>query len=305
MDSNNICRRLVGKVAIVTASTAGIGLGIARRLASGKTTYQSVTENDQNTIHTLAAVIIFCSLTLFLSPPPTKTTEGASVVISSRKQQSVDQALSLLHSQGLTNVVGIPCHVGNPAHLKALISFTLSTFNTKHIDILVSNAAVNPTSGPILDTEEAAIDKLLDINIKSAILLSQFAVPHMRKKPRSGTSSIVFISSYTAFNPSPPIALYAVTKTALLGLTKALAEELGPSDRIRVNAICPGIIPTKFAASLVSSEEAVEYNESRTLLGRLGTPEDIAGACAFLVSDDAAYVTAEVLVVAGGMQSRL
>lgn len=72
-----------------------------------------------------------------------------------------------------------------------------------------------------------------------------------------------------------------------------------------MNAICPGIVPTKFAFSLVSSEEAVEYNKSRTLLGRLGTPEDIAGACAFLVSNDAAYVTAEVLVVAGGMQSRL
>jgi len=118
------------------------------------------------------------------------------------------------------------------------------------------------------------------------------------------TSSIVFVSSYTAFNPTAPIAMYAVSKTALLGLTKALAEELGP-DGIRVNCVAPGIVPTKFAAALVASPELEEANKAKTLLGRLGTPEDIAGAVAFLVSSDAGYVTGETLVVAGGMQSRL
>ena len=134
--------------------------------------------------------------------------------------------------------------------------------------------------------------------------------------------------------------MYAVSKTSLLGLTKALAEELGP-DGIRVNCIAPGergwagaagahalsrtrarpppalahparpllhppgIVPTKFAAALVADPELEELNKSRTLLGRLGTPGDMAAAVAFLASDDAAYVTGETLVVAGGMQSRL
>ena len=130
-------------------------------------------------------------------------------------------------------------------------------------------------------------------------MLARAAIPHM-----SRGAAVVFVSSYTAFNPSPPIGFYAVSKTALLGLTKALAEELGPA-RIRVNCVAPGIVPTKFAAALVASPELEELNKAKTLLGRLGTPEDIAGAVAFLVSSDSGYVTGETLVVAGGMQSRL
>eukprot|EP00887_Chlorella_sp_A99_P006257 scaffold3.g6257.t1 len=213
-------RRLEGRVALVTASTAGIGLGIARRLAQ----------------------------------------EGARVVISSRRQQNVDEAAAALRAEGL-DVAGTACHVGDTAQLQRLVDFTLATYGGR-IDILVSNAAVNPTSGPILDTDDGALDKILDINVKSPVLLAKAAVPHMR---RGG--SVVFVSSYTAFNPTPPIAFYAVSKTALLGLTKALAEELGP-DGIR----------------------------SKTLLGRLGTPQDMAGTVAFLVSDDASYITGETII---------
>jgi dehydrogenase/reductase SDR family protein 4 len=116
--------------------------------------------------------------------------------------------------------------------------------------------------------------------------------------------SLLFVSSYTAFAPSPPIAMYAVSKTALLGLTKALAEELGPRG-ITVNCVAPGVVPTKFAAALVASPELEEASRARTLVGRLGTPGDMAAAVAFLLSEDASYVTGETLVVAGGMQSRL
>lgn len=257
---NNVqCRRLEGKVAIVTASTAGIGLGIARRLC----------------------------------------TEGAEVVISSRKLSNVNDTVLELKNEGF-DVAGIACHVGDRQQLEKLVNFTIETYG--RLDILCSNAAVNPASGPITEMDEAAIDKILDINIKSAIILAKLAVQQMTKQ-RSG-GSIVFISSYTAFNPAPPIAMYAVSKTALLGLTKALAEELGP-DGIRVNCVAPGIVPTKFAAVLVASPELEEASKARSLLGRLGSANDMAGAVAFLVSDDASYVTGETLVVAGGMQSRL
>ncbi|KAL4536805.1 hypothetical protein Ndes2437B_g06209 [Nannochloris sp. 'desiccata'] len=258
---NNVhCRRLQGKVAIVTASTAGIGLGIARRLCS----------------------------------------EGAKVVISSRRLSNVDDTLAELKNEGFEDVAGISCHVGDRNQLEKLINFTIDTYG--RLDILVSNAAVNPAAGPITEMDEVAIDKILDINIKSAIILAKLAVQQMHKQRTGG--SIVFISSYTAFNPTPPIPMYAVSKTALLGLTKALAEELGP-DSIRVNCVAPGIVPTKFAAALVASPELEEASKARTVLGRLGRPEDMAAAVAFLVSDDASYVTGETLVVAGGMQSRL
>lgn len=251
--------RLQDKVALVTASTAGIGLGIVRRL-----------------LH-----------------------EGAHVIISSRKQLNVDQTIEHLCKEGFNKVSGIACHVGDINQINKLVSFALQRHD--HIDILISNAAVNPEAGPILSMNSGAIDKIIDINIKAAIYLTQAVVPHM---PKHASSSIVFITSYTAYNPSPPISMYAISKTALLGLTKALAEELGP-DGIRVNAIAPGIVPTKFAAALVASPELEELNKSKTLLGRLGRAEDMAATVAFLASDDASYITAETIVVAGGMQSRL
>ncbi len=183
--------RLQGKVAIVTAATAGIGLAIAARL--GK--------------------------------------EGAKVVISSRRKDNVDEALRQLKQQGV-DCCGCVCHVGSRDHLKQLVQLTLDTYGK--IDILISNAAVNPASGPVLQTPDAAIDKILEINVRSPIILTKEVAPHL--KPGS---TIVYISSYTAFNPSPPIPVYAISKTALLGLTKALAEELGPKG-IRVNCIAPG-----------------------------------------------------------------
>mmetsp|Transcript_15885 Transcript_15885/g.34282 ORF Transcript_15885/g.34282 Transcript_15885/m.34282 type:complete len:254 (-) Transcript_15885:363-1124(-) len=250
------CRRLEGKVALVTAATAGIGASIAERLGS----------------------------------------EGAKVFICSRKQQNVDETLQQLKSKGIT-AAGCSCHVGSAEHRKRLVEACVQAYG--RIDILVSNAAVNPTAGRIVDTPPEAIDKILDINIKAAVLLVQAALPHMR-----AGGAIVLISSVTAFNPPLPIGMYAVSKTALLGLTKGLAAELGP-EGLRVNCVAPGIVPTKFSSALVESPELEKQQVESTMLRRLGRPEDMAAAVAYLVSDDAAYVTGETLVVSGGMPSRL
>lgn len=185
------CRRFEGKIALVTAATAGIGFGIAQRL--GK--------------------------------------EGAKLVICSRKQNNVDDTLKTLQDKGI-ECVGCACHVGNAEHLQKFVNLAMDTYG--QIDILVSNAAVNPASGPLLSIPESAIDKTLEINIKAAIMLVKVTAPHLKRG-----ASIVFISSYTAFNPSEPLAIYAVSKTAVIGLTKALAVELGPSG-IRVNCVAPG-----------------------------------------------------------------
>ncbi|KAK8683969.1 hypothetical protein V6N13_040008 [Hibiscus sabdariffa] len=253
--TNKIGRRFEGKVAIVTASTQGIGFAIAQRLGF----------------------------------------EGASVVISSRKQKNVDEAVEKLKNKGV-EVFGVVCHVSNAQHRKDLIQKTVDKYGK--IDVFVSNAAVNPSVDPLLQTQESVLDKLWETNVKATVLLLQEAAPHLQKG-----SSIVFISSIAAYNPQPAMFMYGVTKTALLGLTKALATEMAPDTR--VNAVAPGFVPTNFAAYITKDEAVRKVAEEKTLLHRLGTPQDMAAAAAFLASDDASYITGETLIVAGGIPSRL
>lgn len=250
-----MAKRFEGKVAIVTASTQGIGFGIAERLGL----------------------------------------EGASVVISSRKQNNVDEAVEKLKAQGI-EALGVVCHVSNAQQRKNLIEQTVQKYGK--IDVVVSNAAANPSIDPILLMRESVLDKMWDINVKSSILILQDAAPYLQKG-----SSVVIISSISAYQPPPSMAMYAVTKTALLGLTKALAAEMGPDTR--VNCVAPGFVPTYFASALIENEATKQEMESRTFLNRLGTTQDMAAATAFLASDDAAYITGETLVVAGGTPSRL
>jgi dehydrogenase/reductase SDR family protein 4 len=249
------CRRLEGKVAVVTASTQGIGLAIAQRLGL----------------------------------------EGAAVVISSRKQKNVDEAVEGLKAKGIT-AVGAVCHVSDAQQRKHLIDTSVKNFG--HIDILVSNAAANPSVDGILEMKESVLDKLWDINVKASILLLQDAAPHLRKG-----SSVIIISSIAGYNPEPALSMYGVTKTALFGLTKALAAEMGPNTR--VNCIAPGFVPTRFASFLITNETIRKELIERSTLKRLGAVEDMAAAAAFLASDDASFITAETIVVAGGTQSRL
>lgn len=220
------------------------------------------------------------------------------MLISSRKISHVQETVALLRGEGL-DVQGVACHVGKLDQVQSLVQATLKAFDCTRIDILISNAAVNPAGGPILQMDDGVIDKILEINVRSAIWLARETVRYMKQG-----ASIVFVSSFSAFSPMQPLGMYAVSKTALLGLTKALAAELGHSG-IRCNAIAPGYVPTKFAASLLQDDDAKRAQEDATLLGRLGTAADMAACAAYLASDDASYITAETIVVAGGMQSRL
>jgi len=252
------CRRLEGKIAVVTASTAGIGLAIAERLGH----------------------------------------EGAHVVVSSRKQDQVTATVQQLQKQGLA-VTGLTCHVGSKDDRKKLFDLVSEKFGG--LDILVSNAAVNPQYGPILQTSEDAWDKIFDINVKSAFFLCKEAVPLMEKK---GGGSIVIVSSVGAYDSFPLIAPYSISKTALLGLVRGMVPQFS-EKKIRVNAIAPGIIKTKFSQALWQDPAGEKMAAEGFPLQRLGVPEDCAGAVAFLVSDDASYITGETIVMAGGARSRL
>lgn len=224
--------------------------------------------------------------------------EGANVVISSRKEQNVEKAVNQLKGQGL-QVHGVQCHVGKAADRTRLYEEAVKQFGG--IDILVSNAAVNPEVGQVLDCSEEAWDKIFDINVKSSFLLAKEVLPHMKQR---GGGNIVFVSSIAGFQPFSLLGAYSVSKTALFGLTKAASQDLA-QENIRVNCVAPGIIKTKFSSALYETKEAEEAALTVIPMRRLGVSDEISGVVSFLVSDDASYITGETIVAAGGMPSRL
>lgn len=256
--SSATMKRLTNKVAVVTASTDGIGFAIARRLAQ----------------------------------------EGAKVVVSSRKEANVQKAVDQLKKENL-DVIGVKCHVGNAEDRKNLFKATIEKYG--HLNILVSNAAVNPAVGPILECDEDVWDKIFDVNVKCSFLLAKEALPFLRKE-KGG--SIVFVSSIAGLNPFELLGAYSVSKTALFGLTKAASKDLA-IEGIRVNCLAPGIIKTKFSQAITGEKLAYEAAISQVPMGRLGQSSEMAGVVAFLVSDDASYITGETIVASGGMTSRL
>lgn len=249
--------KLNGKVAVVTASTDGIGLAIARDLGKN----------------------------------------GSKVVISSRKQEHVSTAIKQLEDEGL-DVRGTVCHVGKAKDRAHLIDFTLKNFGA--IDILVSNAGTNPIFGSILDTDEDAWDKIFDVNVKASFFLAKDFANEMTKNG----GSIVFVSSIAGFHPLPGLGAYSISKTALIGLTKALSVECAKKN-IRVNCVAPGIIKTSFSSALWSNESIKKQVLQQIPMGRIGTPEDVAGVVTFLASEDSSYISGETMLATGGMPSRL
>lgn len=254
-------------VAVVTASTAGIGLSAAMALA-------------KNNMH---------------------------VIVSSRKAENVSQAVALINgAYGPEAASGIPCQVGDKANREALVEFAAA--RSDNIRALVLNAAVSTTHGPILNISEDQWDKMFDINIKAAF----FLVKEFRHMFKPG-SSVTFITSIAAYNPIPGLGAYSITKTAILGMCKSLSVEFA-REGIRVNAVAPGLIQTKFSEMLWkhNDEGEGEATESSKIskfvhipMGRIGKPNDIGGVVAFLVSKDAAYITGETIVAAGGITSKL
>lgn len=218
---------------------------------------------------------------------------GAKVVVSSRKQEAVDAVAAELKKQG-SQTLAIAAHMGEMNDIKDLVEKTQAHFGG--IDIIVNNAASNPVFGPVSETDESAFDKIIDVNLKGPFILCKTAYPQMKKR---GGGSVINISSIEGLSPSPGLGIYSVSKASLIMLTKAMAREWG-GDNIRVNAICPGLIKTKFSRALWENESILNHFISRMPIQRIGMPEDIAGLALFLASDAAAYCTGGVYVADGG-----
>ena len=223
--------------------------------------------------------------------------EGAQVVICSRSQENVDKALRGLRVGG--KVSGFPCNVSKHAELERFVQRALAELGGS-VDILVSNVGTNPVAGTALELEARTYDKINDNNVKSHWELVKLVEPSM-----PAGSSIVLVASDGAFNPRFPIGIYGMSKLALVGLGRALASELGPRRKIRVNTLCPGLVKTKMSEMLWKTEATQGSYEKSAALQRLGDPVDMAGIVAFLASEDSSYMTGESVVANGGMGSRL
>jgi NAD(P)-dependent dehydrogenase (short-subunit alcohol dehydrogenase family) len=216
--------------------------------------------------------------------------EGARVVITARKPDGLSAALEEL---GATpNAISVAGAADNPEHQDEAINTAVREFGG--LDVLVNNTGINPAFGPLIELEESAARKIMDVNVLAALGWTRRAVAAGLGKERPG--AIVNMASVAGLAPAPGIAYYGVSKAALIGLTVQLAAELAP--RIRVNAIAPAVVKTRFAAALYEADEAAAG--AAYPLRRLGVPDDIGAAAAFLASSDAAWITGQTLVVDGG-----
>ncbi|WP_299877509.1 SDR family NAD(P)-dependent oxidoreductase [uncultured Sulfitobacter sp.] len=245
---------LTGKTALLTGASRGMGLAMATALAD----------------------------------------HGATVVISARGQDALDEAAAGINARGKGKAYAFAANVGEKAQLEELV--TKARNHAGPIDILFGNAGVNPHYGPTMEIPDAAYEKTMSANVQSNLWLARLCAPDMAER---GGGSMVFTSSIGAFKSTEVLGTYGVSKLALIGLVRNLATELGPSG-IRVNALCPGLVRTEFARALWDNPEAEARAKKDIPLRRLGEADDFEGIAVFLASGASTYMTGQALTVCGG-----
>ena len=220
---------------------------------------------------------------------------GARVVLASRKQADLDAVAATMPSD---RVLAVACHIGKAADVDGLFARAIERFG--RVDGLVNNAATNPYFGPTIDTPDAAFDKTFEVNVRGYFYGIRALTRHARE--RGGGAAVVNIASIMGMRAAPMQGVYGMTKAAVISMTQTLAFELGSSG-IRLNAIAPGLVETKFAAALIANPQLRDHVKKRTGLGRHAQPEEIAGAAVYLLSPAASFVTGTVLAVDGGFTS--
>lgn len=246
--------RLEGKVAIVTGGNAGIGEAIAKRFAE----------------------------------------EGASVVVTGRRQQELDRVVSLIrHNKG--KALAVAGSVTDEAHAQEVARRTLDSFG--RIDILVNNAGLGDFGKRLHETDDATWATVLDVNLTGVFRITRAVIPQMLKQ---GRGSIINISSVASLVGLPTLPAYAASKGALDALTRALAIDYA-KDGIRCNVVNPGLINTPMAAPLMANPDLLQPILAQYALRRPGTPEEVANMVLYLASDEAAWVTGATFPIDGGM----
>jgi len=216
--------------------------------------------------------------------------EGVRVVVTARKPEPLAAAVEELG--GAAYAVGVAGHADDADHQEQAVATAVDTFGS--LDLLVNNTGINPVYGPLMEIDLDAARKIVEVNSIAALAWTQVA--HRAWLGEHG-GAVVNVASVAGVRPSPGIELYGASKAMLIRLTEALALELGPG--IRVNGVAPAVVKTRFATALYEGRE--EEVAATYPLRRLGTPEDVAASVAFLLSDEAGWMTGQTLVLDGGV----
>jgi 3-oxoacyl-[acyl-carrier protein] reductase len=222
--------------------------------------------------------------------------DGWRVCLTARGAEPLATAVDSLG--GPSRAIGVAGKADDPAHQEEAVARTVDTFG--RLDLLVNNAGTNPVYGPLLDLDLAVVRKVFDVNVFAALGWSRWAcAAGLGRLDGSGEpgGAIVNVASIAGLQPAPGLGAYALSKATLVHLTRQLAIELAPA--VRVNAVAPAVVRTRFARALYEGRE--EEVSSAYPLGRLGVPEDVAGAVAYLASVDASWVTGQTIVLDGGV----
>ena len=221
---------------------------------------------------------------------------GARVVVSSRKQDVCDQVAAGINERyGKGRAIAVAANISSKESLQHLVDETNTAFG--RIDVLVCNAASNPYYGPLAGISDDQFRKILDNNIVANNWLISMVAPQMIARK---DGAITIISSIGGLKGSTIIGAYCISKAADMQLARNLACEYGPHN-IRVNCIAPGLIKTDFAKALWDNPENLKASTSRAPLGRIGIPDEIAGAAVFLSSAAGNFMTGQTMVIDGGV----
>ncbi|MBV8195437.1 MAG: SDR family oxidoreductase [Candidatus Dormibacteraeota bacterium] len=218
---------------------------------------------------------------------------GATVAINARNGDACEEAVRIITDAGGT-AFAVAGHVGRAEEAQRVVDTVME--RTNRLDVLLNNAATNPQFGSLIDADTVLVQKIFDLNVLAPLRLTGLACAAWM---RAHGGSVINMASVAGIKPEPLTGAYNMSKAALINLTRTLSRELGQFG-VRVNAIAPGLVETKFAQVLVETEQIHDHIVAQTALGRHAQPDEISGAALFLASDAASFVSGSVLVVDGG-----
>ena len=244
---------LTGKVALVAGASRGIGEAVAHGLAE----------------------------------------QGATVIVSSRKQGDCEKVAEAIRAKG-GKAVSAELHLGDLSHHDRVLAMIEKEFG--RLDILINNGATSPHFGPAHEASEAAFDKTIEVNTRGPYFLTTKAYKLLKA---DGGGSVVNVASIDGLQPAEFRVIYGMSKSALISMTQGLAKEYSQHG-VRVNALLPGFTDTKLASALKNNPAMQTYMNMNLAIKRIAQPEEMVGAVLYMVSDEASYYTGQCMVVDGG-----